>query len=192
MITYKKTTDVPRLVIQYDSDAQSPREWSNLGYFLTKGNSPDGKDSAIYSIMIETGDEATSPADHIKRMTARINAETGEKIKAIFPVVKYEHGDVSYSIGEKHGFDYSNNGFYIITDKTLKEMPEKKKEWARIVKNELETYTKWANGYVYGFTLCDKDGNFEDSCWDIYDIEDIREALPDEFKNEDLTQYLKS
>ena len=34
-------------------------------------------------------------------------------------------------------------------------------------------------------------GEIEDSCGGFYDIEDIREHLPEEFKSEDLTAYIK-
>jgi len=44
---------------------------------------------------------------------------------------------------------------------------------------------------VYRFTLYDEDGGVEDSCCGFYDIEDIRGYLPEEWKNEDLTKYLK-
>jgi hypothetical protein len=60
-----------------------------------------------------------------------------------------------------------------------------------VIKSELETYTKWANGEVYGFTLYDDKGELEDSCYGFYDIDDIKEHLPAEWKDEDLTAYIK-
>ena len=59
MKTYKKVIESPRLVIEYDNDAESPRKnQDNLGYFYTKDSnyhSPDGNDSDIYQIMLEIG-----------------------------------------------------------------------------------------------------------------------------------------
>jgi hypothetical protein len=185
-------------VIKYDEDAESPRNWDcNLGYFYTSDSgyhSPDGNDSDIYRIMTETGDEADNQADHIKRMKKRINAETDEKILAIYPIVKYEHSGVSYSLGTAHGFDYSNNGFYIITDKSYKDSGYTKKTdkaFREMIRAELNSFNDWLNGNIYRFMLYDKDGEIEDSCGGFYGIEDIREYLPKEWEKENLEEYLK-
>ena len=196
MKTYTKTTQTiePRLVIRYDSDIESPRKWDNLGYFYSKDGrhiSPDGNNTDIYNIMIETGNEAGSQEEHIKLMTKRINKETGEKVLAIYPVVKYEHSSVSYSLGITKGFDYSNNSFYIVTDKTQKLLGTPKKFFEKVISQELKDYTAWANGEVYGYILYDKDGEEIDSCGGFYDIEDIRSSLPEEYKDEKLSDYIK-
>ena len=197
MKTYKKITEVekPLLVIKHDQDAESPRQWDNLGYFLTVDRnyrSPDGNASEIYNIMKETGDEATNQDEHIKMMKKRINKETDEKVLAIYPVVKYEHSNVKYSLGTVKGFDYSNNGFYIVTDKTQKLLGTPKKFFEKVISQELKEYTSWANGEVYGFTLYDQDGEIKEDCWGYYNIEDIKESLPDEWKDEDLSEYFIS
>ena len=190
MKTYKKETiEVkPRLEIIYDEWADSPREWSNLGYFITQDEryrSPD-ENEELQSIIKRTGNEAESQEEHMDL----IKADFSEKIIAIYPVVKYEHGGVSYSLGPKHGFDHSNNGFYIITEESKKELGAKKKDFEKIIIGELERYTQWANGEIYSFILYDKNGEIEESCGGIYDIEDIRNYLPKEWKKEDLNEYL--
>jgi hypothetical protein len=38
--------------------------------------------------------------------------------------------------------------------------------------------------------LYNEKGDIEDSCGGFYDIEDIRESLPEEFKDEDLSKYV--
>lgn len=183
----------PLLVIGHDQDAESPRKWGNIGYFYTKENnynSPDGT-GEIYRIMLRAGEEAQNTEDHMQIMGELVNSETGENVLAIYPVTRYEHGNVVYSIGSGKGFDSSNCGFYIITDKSHAEMPEKKSEWERIVSNELEIYSQWCNGEVYQFALYNEKGELEDSCNGFYDIEDIREYLPESWKGEDLRKYLK-
>jgi len=195
MKTYKKVIESPRLVIEYDNDAESPRKnQDNLGYFYTKDSnyhSPDGNDSDIYQIMLDTGDEADNLKDYLKRMKKRINAETDEKVLAIYPVMKYEHGSVYYRLGEAHGFDYSNNGFYIITDKTQKIVGTPKSRFEKVIMQELEEYNQWANEEIYSFVLYNDKGEIEDSLGGLYAIEDIRENLPDDWKKEDLQEYLK-
>ena len=196
MKTYTKTTttEEPQLVISYYENTESPREWSNLGYFITKDsnyNSPD-KNEVLKRIVANTGDIAKDQEEHIKLIKKEVEEQTDEKVIAIYPVVKYEHSGVSYSLGTNHGFDCSNNGFYIVTDKTAKEVGTAKKDFKRIIEGEIETYNQYANGNVYCFTLYDEDGELEDSCSGFYSIEAIREHLPKSWKNEDLNEYLQA
>ena len=194
MQKYKTTIEKPCLEIYYDDDTMSPRENTILGYFLTKDSnyySPDGKDNPILqNIMEETGEIAESLENHIELMTERIQEETGCHVEDIYPIVKYEHSGVAYSLGAKHGFDYSNNGFYIITTESKKEMGAEKKDFEMFIEEELNLYNKYVNGEVYRFVLFDKDGEVEDACSGFYDIEDIREHLPKEWAKESLTDYL--
>lgn len=193
MKTFKEIVEKPLLIINHDKCSESPREWTNLGYFLTsdRNYSPDGKSNPeIQKIMEETGDEAKNLEDHIELMKKRIEEEIGEKVLAIYPIVKYEHSGVSYSLGYQRGFNYSNNGFYIITDKSQKETGTEEKDFEKVIVSELETYNKYANGEVYRFTLFDENGEIEYFCCGFYDIEDIKGNLPDEWKDENLEQYL--
>ena len=117
--------------------------------------------------------------------------ELGEKVIAIYPVYKYEHGGIVFRVGSQFGFDYSNNGFYIVTEATQKLVGTKKKKFSYAdFKAELEEYTKWCNGEVYGYMLYDDKGEMVDSCWGFYDIEDIRGNLPEEWKDENLQDYV--
>lgn len=196
MLTCKQTVvkTINRLTISCDEDVESPREWSNIGYFLTKDTrhqSPDGTKIPLYRIMVEQGDKAKDQSDHMARIKREAKKE-GINVKAIYPVVKYEHGDVVYRLGEAHGFDYSNNGFYIITDESAKEVGTKPKDWKKQVEEELKTYTQWCNGEVYYFVLYDEDGEMVDSCGGFYNIDDIKEHLPEEWKGEDLEEYFNA
>jgi len=190
--TKQITETKPRLEIRHDDDTESPRKWSNLGYFITQDrnyHSPD-KNETLQRIIKETGQVADSQAEHIAMIKREIGTDTDEKVIAIYPIAKYEHSGVVYKLGTIHGFDYSNNGFYIITDKTQKEIGTPKKSFEKVIKDELDIYNKWANGEVYRFVLYDINGEFEDSCGGFYDIEDIREHLPKEWEKEDLKEYL--
>ena len=77
MRTYRATITKPRLVIEYDEDAETPRAQDNIGLFFTKESrykSPDGNTHELYRIMLETEDEAKDTADHIKLMRERAHA----------------------------------------------------------------------------------------------------------------------
>jgi hypothetical protein len=58
------------------------------------------------------------------------------------------------------------------------------------IDRELETYTAWANGEVYCFTLYDEKGELEESCCGFYDLEAIKQNLPKEWKDENMEDYL--
>lgn len=95
-----------------------------------------------------------------------------------------------YRLGTAHGFDYSNNGFYIVTKKSAKRIGTKKKDFERVIKAEIDTYNKYINGEIYCWTLYNEQGEVEDSGGDYYDLEDIKAELPKEWKNEDLSKYV--
>lgn len=138
-------------ITQDETQPISPREDSNLGYFITlerSYNSPDNNET-LKNIIDSTQYEVSNTQEHIEAIKEAYEAETDEKVKAIFPVNKYEHGGVVYSLGEKHGFDHSNCGFYIITDKTQKELGTRKKDFKKVIEQEIDNYNKWANGEIY-------------------------------------------
>lgn len=192
MLTYKKTTVEQRLSIEFDSYSDSPRTWDNIGYFVTveqRNISPDGNpenlrrtiESAYYD------DTENTVESHIKL----IQEHWGEDFKFIVPITRYEHSGVKYSLGARQGWDYSTCGFYIITQKQWEEAGQPDTDtMVEVVKTEIDLYNRWANGEVYRFTLQDENGDFQDSCGGFYDIEDIRDELPDEFKDVDLHDYL--
>lgn len=193
MITCKKTTEVPRLEILHDNNSNSPREWTNIGVFLTKSNeymSPDGTEHPLYDIMCRTGEEAGSTSDHIELMFKEAKAE-GINVSRILPVYLIEHGNIVYRLGmNTNRWDGSQCGFYFVTEEAEKEFLTNE-ELEGAIEDELEAYTKWVNGEVYGYVLLDEKGDLKDSCWGFYDIGDIKENLPEEFKDENMEDYLK-
>jgi hypothetical protein len=193
MKTYTKqiTETKPRLLIEPDLYPQSPRYWSNLGYFITidrNYSSPDNNPE-LTDIIETTGQQAISQAEHIELIK---KSDYTEKIIAVYPIVKHEHSAVSYSLGSANGFDYSNNGFYIITDKTQKEIGTPKSRFEKVIKQELQEYSQYANGKVYSFILYDKNGEQIDSCTGFYNIDEIKSNLPKEWEKENMQDYYKN
>jgi hypothetical protein len=192
MKTYNKTVKAPMLEIRQDFDAENPRNDINLGYFITcdsNMHSPD-KYESFEAVVKTTGDVASSQEEHIKLIKKELEEEYDEKVLAIYPITKYEHSGISYSLGNSFGFDYSNNGFYIITEETAKEVGVKEKDFEKVIENELDVYNKYVNGEVYSFTLFNKNGEVKDSCGGFYNIGDIRECLTKGWDKEDLNDYL--
>lgn len=139
------------LEIDHCDFTDSPREWTNLGYFITierDDNIPDDN-KILRNIIDNTQDEVNNSGEHMESIKREYEETTDEKVIAIYPIVKYEHGGVVYSLGEKHGFDYSNCGFYVITDKTQEEVGTSKKDFEKVIEDELNIYNKWVNGEVY-------------------------------------------
>lgn len=193
MITYKKEIEQPRLVIEYDTDGMSPRDCDNLGYFVTVERnylSPDN-DEQLKSIIESTQYDVNNADEHAEAIQKEFEEATGEKVLLIVPVYRYEHGAVMYKRGTNSGWDSSNCGFYIVTQKSADVLGTPPELFEKVIDGELEEYTKYANGEMYAFTLYDEHGEHEDSCAGFYELEDIREHLPEEFKNEDLQDYLK-
>lgn len=207
MKTYLKEIRVPRLEIKHDTDAESPRANDNIGLFFTKEDrhkSPDGNTHPLYELMIETQADAKNTEDHIRLM--KVNAGVMFKESApkdgnshneelhiidIYPVYRYEHSGVAYKRGKAGGFDYSNCGFYIVTAESASGGTYTDKDITRLIDAELAEYTQWVNGEVYRFKLYNEDGILEDCCTGFYDIEDIREHLPEDWKDEKLEEYME-
>jgi len=195
MKTYTRTIEEtkPKLVIEHNDNAISPRNNTCLGYFISidrNYNSPDNNKELI-SIVRVTRNEANSQAEHIELIKNHIVEYMGEKVLAIYPIVKHKHGGVFYSLGTVHNFDYYNNGFYIITNKTQKEIGTDKKDFKKVIKSELDLYNKYVKGECYQFCLYDDNGEVVDICSGYYNIEDIRESLPEEWSKENLQDYFK-
>lgn len=191
MKTYNKTTEKNRLEIRNEDCPESPRAWSNLGKFITstRGYKSPDKDFELETILEDSKELSFSNADeHARYLQGRVK-KAGKKIRWFCMVSKYDHSGVTYSIGAKSGWDVGVAGFYLVevNDETKTYTDER---IAGLVAGELETYTKYCNGDVYGFVLYDEAGEVVDSCGGFYDIEDIKDYLPEEWKDEELNKYI--
>lgn len=189
---YQSTVTKPRLEIRYEDNSESPREWDNLGYFITCDphyESPD-KNPQLERIVGQTSNVASSVEYHMEMIKKQMAAESAYKVIAIYPIAKYEHGGITYRRGYFNGYDWSNNGFYIITDRTQSIMGTPHDKFHKVIDQELKTYNQYVNGEIYSFTLYDNDGNVEDSCSGFYDIEDIKDYLPSEYQEKDLIEFI--
>jgi len=194
MITYRKCTDEPKLEVYYDAYPSSPREDSTLGVLVLDRHSidPDNRPD-ITRIVHDTQYKAKNFEDHEKLIAEAIDMLIGDKVIEVFQVCKCEHGSVKYSLGSCGGWDCGNSALYVVLESTLKELGLEKisvEQMEYSITGELEAFTQWANGEIYGFTLYDDNGNIVDNMSGFYDTHDIKEYLPDEWKHEDLDEYI--
>jgi hypothetical protein len=190
------------LEIGYDLMGDNPRNWDNLGWFITCESdyiSPD-EYPELRDWIKKTGDEASDVKEHIEKIKEFFN-ETDEEVLAIYPITRFEHGVVKYFLGTSNGFDYSNCGFYIITSDTIKAYGLSKKELKgnteKIIEGELKMYNHYVNGEVYFFKLYDENGEVIESGGDIFgDLDDVFEEikgyLGKEWENEDMNDYFNN
>ncbi len=87
----------------------------------------------------------------------------------VFPLIKYEHGQVAYSTTREYPFDCQWDagqvGFIFIN-------PKECSDPAKYAAGQCETMTTWCNGGGCGYVVEGDDGEQLDACWGFYDIED--------------------
>ena len=115
-----------------------------------------------------------------------------QKVAMLVPIYMYEHGGVALSTGSfSDPFDSGLLGFAFITNAKIHAewggghythtpqgsqwvhgtgiINKKRLEKARAcIESEVETYSEYLNGNVWGFRMLDRKGNETDSCWGFY------------------------
>lgn len=138
-------THAYRVCIEGDEFCESPREWDNLGTFVTwqsKRVSPD----------------ANSFESH-KEFFAQIDAKT----HVVLPVYCCEHSGISYNTtGFNCSWDSGQVGFIYCSKADaiecfgVKNFTQKVKERAiHCLTSEVEIYSAWANGQCYSYIIGD-------------------------------------
>lgn len=107
-----------------------------------------------------------------------------EKGLAVFPLLKYEHGNVLYSVRGGYPFDCpwdSGQVGFVFVEAEAFDNAEK------AAQGFCETVTQWCNGEIYHYTVEDAEGNHLDSCGGMYGFDYCRnegiEAADVEIKN---------
>lgn len=172
----KKTNQV--LEIHTDDDAESPRQWDNLGKMLCKH-----RNYLLGDVQVESADEVNQILEDDEAVIQ-------------MPLYLIDHSGISMSTNDYNdkwdsgcvGIIYTTRKdvldcFTGYNSKTNKRMPMKKRltkkmlERAKeILKSEVKTYSEYLEGNVYGYILYNKskcDHNeehleHEDSCFGYY------------------------
>lgn len=147
--------------IFYDEDPESPREWDNLGTILYMKGSR-------YTL----GDEAVDHED--------IEEITQSDKYVWLPVYAYIHSGIALNtVGFSCPWDSGQCGIIYASKDDIRKNFELKRNVTQktidkvynIFKAEIETFSHWASGDVYGFAVKNSDGDVIDSCRGFYDIE---------------------
>lgn len=140
--------------IYHDQDAESPRDWDNLGTLAILGYGGD-----------EEPDTSKYPSDAL-----------------YLPVYRYEHGGVVYATTPfSCPWDSGQTGYIYVSRPKVREeynvkriSPQTRDKVLSVLRSEVETFSQWANGEVYGYINTETD----DSCWGFFGIDHcLQEAM---------------
>lgn len=157
------------LVVDHSDWAENPREWDNLGTFVSYDRNTSAADETHNDprqVLIELVDQCVLGFEQQlldKDESPSLDAllEMVEKYYVILPVYKYEHSGVAYNTtGFSCSWDSGQMGFiYVAKDQLRKEY-----DWNRITSKrrkqvedrlsaEIKVFSQWASGDVYDYQL---------------------------------------
>lgn len=155
-----------KLKVVQDSCGDSPREWDNLGTMVCFHNRYDLGDKHSYDADDYSGWE---------EMKKAILEEEGRGT-VILPLYLYDHSGVTMRTSPFGcRWDSGQVGFILTNKKTIigefggKIVTKKLRERVEgILEGEVETYSQYLEGEVYGFQIVDEDDEVVDSCYGFY------------------------
>lgn len=182
-IAHEETYKGYVIKIHNDDSAESPRDWDNLGTITAWHRN--------YNLSDERHNYDVD--DFIKEVVNDPNVIS-------LPVYMYEHSGVALNTtGFSCRWDSGQVGWiHVHKDKVRKEYSVKRitkkirDKVESVLRSEIETYSKYVNGEVYGYVVEDKDGEHVDSCWGFigdYDDEYMMQCARDAIDYEE-TQRL--
>lgn len=155
--------------IHYDMDHCNPRtDYDQLGTIIysssryTLGDINCNIDDHLYGLCTDIHPDF--PEEQFEEHGWKIL----EKYYHILPVYCYMHGNIALSTGSfSCPWDSGQSGFiYCLKETMIKEVgnytEQRAEEWLR---QEIEEYSSYLNGEVYGYIVKDPDGNKVESCY---------------------------
>lgn len=152
--------------IHYMEDAESPREWDNLGTMICGHRR--------YNL----GDEQIRDTENFQEELER-RFLGGE----VLPLFLYDHSGLTLSTKPfSCPWDSGQVGVIAVTaadirkEYGVKRITKQTREKVRtVLKQEVETYDQFLRGDVYGYVIENEQGEHIDSCWGFYGIEHVTE-----------------
>ncbi|MCZ4257776.1 hypothetical protein O4H53_19685 [Sulfitobacter sp. G21635-S1] len=189
-LVYEEAYQGHIIKIYHDPDAESPREWSNLGTLICwhrryrLGDSHQFESpEAFLRDLADVSDQSDLSMDQLR--------ERAERKSVLLPVFLYDHSGLAMNtIGFHCPWDSGQVGFvYATREAVRKEFGVKRvtkalREKAEdILRGEIVTYDAYIGGRVYGYVI-EQDGEEVDACWGFvgdYEtgcLSEAREAVP--------------
>ena len=157
--------------IYHDPDAESPREWSNLGtlicwhrrYRLGDGHQYDCPEAFLRELA-DVSDQSNLSMDPLR--------ERAERKAVILPVFLYDHSGLAMNtIGFHCPWDSGQVGYVYVTLEAVREEFGAKRvtralraKAEDILRGEVVNYDAYLGGRVYGYVI-EQDGEEVDACW---------------------------
>jgi len=180
-----KTYELPNnrtLKVFQDDSSDSPRRWDNLSKMIFIGN---------YSHLGDNHDfhgEHESFEAHQKHIVKQMD------VAIILPVYAYIHSGMTISLTPFNcRWDSGKLGWVVVTKEAIREnwgIKNVTKKYIDktidIVRGEIKTLDQYISGDVYGFQVCDENGEVEDSCWGFYGYDIKENGILEYLSNEDV------
>lgn len=198
-IYMRASDDRATLEIVLDLEAESPREWSNLGTMLCWHRHYNLGDRHNY----QTDDDFWfSMAWHLANNSEDVKDMTQEEIDElvldniiILPLYLLDHSGITMSIFPFNDpWDSGQVGWIYVTHDDVKreygveEITEDiEKKVLKTLEAEVEVYDAYLRGAVFGYIIKDHNGDIIDSCWGFYGNNPISngmyEQIPEEYRD---------
>lgn len=171
--------------IYHDTDAESPREWSNLGtlicwhrrYRLGDRHQFDSPEAFLRDL--------AGILEQCEHSMDRLQ-ERAERIAILLPVFLYDHSELAMNtIGFHCPWDSGQVGFIYVTLEAVREefgvrrvtkaLREKAED---VLRGEVASYDAYLGGRVYGYVI-EHNGEEVDACWGFvgdYELDCLLEA----------------
>lgn len=146
-----------KLVIERDPHPESPREWDNLGTIV------------CWHVRYRLGD--VQPKMSPDEWLAEVPADS-----VILPLYLYDHGGITMRTAPfLCPWDSGQVGWIYVTAEKIKAAygwkrltDVRRKKVGAALRSEVETYSTYLEGEVYGFNVVGKSGESIDSCWGFF------------------------
>jgi len=160
--------------IHHDQDAESPREWSNLGtlicwhrrYQLGDSHQFDSPEAFLRDL-VDISDQ--------RDLSMELLCERADRKAVLLPVFLYDHSGLAMNtIGFHCPWDSGQVGFVYVTLEAVREefgakrvtkaLREKAED---ILRGEIVSYDAYLGGRVYRYVI-ERDGEEVDACWGFF------------------------
>lgn len=178
--------------IFHDSDAESPREWDNLGTFIMQHNRYEFGDRKF-----ETSDIRISFEEDFEYHLKYAHDCTLKDV-IYLPIYMYDHsGQTINTTGFNCTWDSGQIGYIYATKEKLRKEYSVKRISKRIIeivegimKSEIEILDQWVQGDTYGYEVEYDDGT-SDSCYGFYGNDPYINGMWEHWGEEEQRYYLE-